>query len=314
MRIKNNPKIFYMACGLIAEGDRRYDKNDAEIAALADKVRKIPMDDDILQWFNLAKTGQVDINPYWPRGHAMLIATLFVEEDGTFNIDQFLQFLHDIKAKDPVGEYQFRIWIAHMPKILTYVEGKFRALWKEYCEIIFARMPLWMPEIEASRIPLKEFFGASVPKLVLTPNLFASPFAADFVRREENTVIVIACKPDVESMLHEALHTEIVKCRDKFKAFGESNGLTGFANLKKMKKLGYMQKDNPTYIAHVIEECFVRALSIILAGGGESRLKMHVGYGFTGLPAIAKFYDNYRPTVENLGDFVDAVLKVMASK
>ncbi|MCL2377330.1 MAG: hypothetical protein FWC76_08065 [Defluviitaleaceae bacterium] len=314
MRIKNNPKIFYLACGLLAEGDRRYDKHDAEIVALADKICAADVDRSVLQWFNLAKTGQVDENPYWPRGHAMLMAVLFMEENEKYGLNQFSDYLESKNMKDPVGRAEFQEWISRLPVILTYTEGVFRGFWKEYCELMFARTSSWMPEIEASRTPIKEFFGVSVPNLVLAPNLFASPFAADFLNFNEKTITLIAGKPNVEIMLNERLHAEIAKHRDKIIAFAESNGLADFANLKKMKEIGYMQGDDAAYIADVIQECFVRVLSIYLAGGIEGRLKSHVSYGFTGLSTIAKYFEIRRPKAENLGDFVDIVLEGMVQE
>jgi len=320
MRIKNNPRIFYLACGLLAEGDKRYDHNDSEIAALAKKIQKasqeVSLDADIIQWFNLAKTGQVDANPYWPRGHAMLMAVVFTEEGTDLDIDQFIEFLESINMQDPIGPEEFREWIGRLPEILTYAETLFRTFWKEYCEIMFARTSSWMPQIEASRLPLKEFFGKSAPNLVLAPNLFASPFAADFVRiPNDDTVTMIACKPDVESMLHEALHSEIAKYRDKIIAFGEEHSLAAFADAEKMQELGYMQTvdDDPAYTSHIIEECFVRALSATLAGGGEGRLQSHINCGFTGLPTIADYFEEHRPKAANLGDFIDTTLKGMTA-
>jgi len=309
MRIKNNPKIFYLACGLLVEGDRRYDKHDAEIVALADKIRKVQIDKSVVQWFNLAKTGQVDENPYWPRGHAILMAALYMEENENYGINHFSDYLESVNMKDPVGRAEFRDWFSRLPVILTYTEAQFRGFWKEYCEIMFARTSSWMPEIQASRTPIKEFFGAAAPNLVLAPNLFASPFAADFLRFDDNVITLIASKPNVEIMLTEILNAEIAKHHDKFSSFGSKYGLAGFADAAKMKKLGYMQENSSACIADVIEECFVRALSIILAGGDEGRMKRHVSYGFTGLNIISNYFAVHRPKVENLGGFVDIVLE-----
>jgi len=313
MRIKNNPKIFYLACGLLAVGDTRYDHADAEVAALAGKIceasQDAALDENILAWFGASKTEQVEVNPYWPRGHAMLAATLFINDDADFNIDQFMEFTNNINMIDPIGKENFRNWISRLPEVLEYIEDNFRVFWKEYCKIIFDRTAGWAPAIEASRRPLRDFFGRdSIPNMVLAPNLFASPFSADFVRLDD-TIIVIACKPDVESILHEALHAEVAKCRGSITTFGEEHGVASFADAEKMQELGYMIDDEAASIAHVIEECFVRALSSILAYGNEGRLQIHVDCGFTGLPTIAKHFEKHRPTNESLGDFIDIVLK-----
>ena len=311
MRIKNNPKIFYLACGLLAEGDRRYDSGDAEITALADKIRKVAVDANILQWFNLAKTGQVEVNPYWPRGHAMLMATLFMEEGSTLDIEPFVDFLEGVDMTDPIGREEFIEWIGRLPEILTYAEGVFRDFWKEYCSIMFVRTNSWMPEIETSRLPLKEFFAGNVPHLVLVPNLFAGPYAADFVCCFENTVILVACKPDVESMLAKALHDKVVEHRGKIDGFARRHSIAAFADYDKMKDLGYTQDDDPAQTGRIIEECFVRALSTILSGGGEGRMQVHIKCGFVGLPIIAEHFARHRPKAENLGVFISGVLKDM---
>ena len=292
MRIKNNPKIFYLACGLLAEGDRRYDSDDAEIAALAEKIQKAApeasLDAEILQWFNLAKTGQVEKNPYWPRGHAMMMATLFLNGK-ELDIDHFVEFMETVNMQDPIGEEEFRQWLGRLPEVLAYTENVFRGLWKEYCKIMFVRTNSWMPEIEASRKPLKEFFGrGNIPNLVMLPNLFAGPFAADFVRQGDD-IIMIACKPDIERILQEALRDIIAKYEEKIAAFYEER-----------------DDDEP-----VTQECFVHALSTILAGGGEGRVQAHVNCGFANLPAIIKYFEKHRPDADNLGDFIDIVLKGM---
>ena len=291
MRIKNNPKIFYLACGLLAEGDRRYDSGDTEIAALAEKIRKatsgVSLDTDILQWFNLAKTGQVEENPYWPRGHAMMMAVLF-SDDTELDIDRFVTFLENVNMQDPIGEDEFRQWIGRLPEVLAYTENIFRSYWKEYCKIMFVRTNSWMSELEASRKPLKEFFGrGNILNLVLIPNLFASPFAADFVRQGD-IVNMIACKPDIERMLQEVLRDIIAEYEGKISAFCEEHG------------------DDL-----ITQECFVRALSTILSVGGEGRMQVHVNCGFTSLPIIAKHFEEHRPNVDDLGNFIDIVLKGM---
>ncbi|MCL2574341.1 MAG: hypothetical protein FWE34_07320 [Defluviitaleaceae bacterium] len=320
MRIKNYPKIFYLTCGLLADGDRRYDRSDTDVAALAEKIHRaaqeVSLDADVLQWFNLAKTAQVDGNPYWPRGHAMLIAALYEEDSARLDIDQFMESLEKAGMTDPVGAKEFREWISRLPEILTYTESMFRGFWKEYCEIMFARTNAWMAEVEASRLPLKEFYGTRTPSLILAANLFANPFVADFVRppnHEEEALIVIASKPDVENMLQEALRDKVAAHKKKIAAFCKTNGVAGFVDEEKMKDIGYIREGDITTMVHTMEDCFVRALSTILAGGGMGRMKSHINIGFSGLPAIAEYYEEHRPKAIRLGEFIDAVLEGMAS-
>ena len=78
-----------------------------------------------------------------------------------------------------------------------------------------------------------------------------------------------------------------------------------------MVKFGYMVDNSVASVAHVIEECFVRAVSVVLANKDENRLQTHAEYGCDGVPFIAGQFKYIRPTLDNFGIFIDAVLKKM---
>jgi hypothetical protein len=60
--------------------------------------------------------------------------------------------------------------------------------------------------------------------------------------------------------------------------FAEKHGLSKFANREKMIEFGYMEDDSAASITHVIEECFVRAVAVVLAEKGNERLQLHTEY------------------------------------
>jgi len=298
MRIKNNPKIFYLACGLLANGYTQYDHDDAEIVALAKKIQEAAqqatLDAEIMQWFDSEAAGQ-----------AMQMAAVYTEDAKTSN-------LNDIVAS---------------------MESIFRGFWKEYCGIMFARTNGWMPEIEAARRPLREFFGRdNIPNMVLSANLFASPGSTDFVNISDggaDTTIHIACKPDMEGILRGVLRTTLTQHSEKIVAFCVDNSAKAFVDAEKMQELGYILvvevdddgedgepehdiAETTTISPLAIEECFARALSTVLTGGSDERQQLHIGEGFTALADIVKYYEEHRPRADSLGDFIDIVLKGVA--
>jgi hypothetical protein len=70
-----------------------------------------------------------------------------------------------------------------------------------------------------------------------------------------------------------------------------------------------MKDDSGASAAHVIEECFVRALAVVLSGGDDERLKFHAGYGFTSVPHIASYIRSMQLSYINLVELVSKVLK-----
>jgi hypothetical protein len=74
MKVENNRYLFYILIGLISSGANAYDHNDVDISSLAERIGKLKISDDIKTWFSRAKTGQVEVNPYWPRGSAVATA------------------------------------------------------------------------------------------------------------------------------------------------------------------------------------------------------------------------------------------------
>ena len=308
--IENNRNLFLVNVGLLHTGADAYDHGDAEISALAKRIYTLVLPDAVKEWFARARTGQVEINPYWPRGSALAAACFFVES-GIFDIDAFLTFFEDAAIPDPVGAEDFRVWVAGLPGALAELETHpaLPPLWDEYRRIADSRAPAWSRAVDDAIRAVQDFFGEDAPAMDFAPNMFAC-YSTDFAR-VGSRIITIAAAPDAESMLHETPHATVALHRDRITAFAEVYGLAGFADREKMLEFGYMTDDSAASVAHVIEECFVRAVAVILAGKGEERLRVHAEYGCDSIPFIASRFKTVRPSAAGFGEFIDAVLAEM---
>ena len=308
MKIEMNRNLFYVLAGLVSSGADAYGHNDADVSNLAEHIRNLDISENIKTWFARARTGQVEVNPYWPRGSALATACFFVE-NGTFDIDAFISLIESAAISDPIGMDDFHVWISELPKVLSYMETlrDIQSLWDEYNKIVDSRMDKWDCIINEAINTAQKFYGDKSPEMSFSPNLFAA-YSTDFVR-VGNKIITIAAKPDVESMLHETLHTVVAAYRDKIMKFAEKYGLTDFANRDKMMEFGYMEDDSVASITHVIEECFVRSAAVVLAGKSDERLCVHAEYGCASVPFIALHFKNIRPTINDFGTFIDIIFE-----
>ena len=205
--MKNNRNLFYILAGLVYSGADAYDYNDADVSALAERIGSLDISENIKNWFSRARTGQVEVNPYWPRGSALATACFFVD-DGNFDIDSFITFFESAAVSDPIGMDDFHAWISELPKVLSYMEmlPDMQSLWAEYNRIVDSRMPKWTCVIDEAVNTAKGFFGNNAPEMNFAPNLFAA-YSTDFVR-VGNRITTIAAEPDVESMLHMVFKTK----------------------------------------------------------------------------------------------------------
>lgn len=314
MKIEINRNLFLACMGLVLSGDDSYDHRDADLSHLADRIRAAGFSSDARSWFAQARTGQVAVNPYWPRGSQLAAACFFISSQYHFDLPSYAAFLRSAGAPpDPLGPADFDGWIRGLPRFLRLLDAHpvTPRLWDDYCRIIQTRFPLWRPMAEASDRAAQRFFGRSAPEMVFSPNLFR-PAIADFVHAGGRIITIAAC-PDAETMLHETLHMAFDGYRETIAAFAQSHGLGGLADQEKMLRLGYMADGSAQSAARALEDCFVRALSAVLSEAGEERLAFHVRSGFTGVPLIASYIRRIRPTMESLDALIKAVFSDTAA-
>ena len=310
--IENNKFLFYVSVGLTASGYDGYDHDDAAISALVGQIHAAGFSDEVKAWFACARTGQVELNPYRPRGAALAAACFFMDDDYTFDFSHFLSFLKRAGVSDPVGKKDFKSWAVSLPDILRDIDGNpaTEGLWNEYCRIINERSSEWQKNMKTVISIVRQFFidkyKNSLFEISFAPNLF-TPYSTDLVRVRER-IIVVSPSPDIESMLHEAMHVAVTKYWEKFTSHAGEYGLGNFADREKMGKFGYMPDDTAASAARVIEECFVRALAVILSRGNDERLQAHTDSGFYSVPFIGWNLKQIKISYLNLGEFIDDIL------
>lgn len=315
MNIENNRFLFLACVGLTASGSNGFDHDDVEVTNIVKMIHAANFPDYIKNWFARARTGQIEVNPYWPRGSCLASACFFVDNKFQFNKDLFFKFLESIGViNDPISLEDFKEWISETSSFLQLLDQhpSITAIWDEYCRVVKSRSLEWEVMIKKAVEAAQIFFGDDTPEIVFTPNLF-TPYSVDFVRIG-NRIITISSNPDAETMLHETLHTAIAKYRSEIMTFAEVHGLTVFADKTKMIEFGYLENDSASSIAHVIEECFVRAFSVVFSGGNEDRLQFHAQYGCDSVPFIASRIKSIRPSYNTLGNFVNDILNDMKSQ
>ena len=312
MNIESEKKIYAITCGMVAAGYDLYTTAWVDLYDFAQEAAQLTLDEDIKGWFKKARTGQAEVNPYWPRGHAVLSAVFFIDGDG-FDIDGFIAFFDETGVTDPFSRESFREWIAELPRVLEYMDKKAAGLWEKYKTLLNHLTYGSEPLMIKTRKIADDFFEGEAKELLFAPNPLYSPYATDFVHTG-NKIVVIGHSCDTESMLHEALHIEVAKYRDKITAFSKKHSNGAFADLEKMIYMGYIDQKthvdeyNESYI-RVIEECFVRGISTVLAGGGARRLTAHAHDGFGSVPIIGTYFEQSRPKASELGAFIDSVLE-----
>lgn len=270
-------------------------------------LQKIPLSDRTTKWLKKARTGQVAVNPYWPRGHSAICAAYFCT-DTDFNLGGFMDFVDSTGVVDPIGHDDFINWIGDLPQVLAELSKVTTKFWEQYQILVNMAAPKWLPMLEQGRKAAADFWDESAPKLIFAPNLLFSSYCADFVNLDSK-IVVIVFAPDAESVLHEALHVTVAEHRGQITDFAQTHRLGNFADPAKMLELGYMSDNSIASQVHAIEECFVRALSVALAEGGAARFASHAKDGFTGVSRIGSDFLQKRPKAHNLGEFIHHILK-----
>ncbi|MDR0897478.1 MAG: hypothetical protein LBN04_06435 [Oscillospiraceae bacterium] len=306
--ITNKIELFFINIGLIHAGANYHNPADAPICGLVESIRALDLPAATKNWFCLARTGQVAVNPFYPRGSDLAAACFFLR-DGRLNETAYYAFLKACGSQDPIGEGDFREWMSRFAEILSgmFALPSAMALWHEYESIIADRSDAWCSMIASAQNKIHACYGDAAPELLFCPNLF-NQYLADYVRLD-NQIIVIAIEPNGESMLHEALHPLFAAYRDRFLAYADKQPIAPFADEAAMLETGYMADASAAAKAHVLEECFVRALSVVLSGGGSERVDFHQRCGFRGVAHLAERFRDAAINREGILAVVEASLR-----
>jgi hypothetical protein len=317
-----NKGLFAAYVGLINSGYNLTDKNDNDVAKLYRRIRKIDLPRNVIDYFGYARTNPKKVNPYWPRGYLLSSACFFmsikkVPRYQTFDdLTQFFHSLSNINSEEL--DIEVINWLSQLPLFIDTIIGNdgFNDLWNNYQRINDARSGNYTKVIDSAEKAINDFcIGAKLnrPEIIFAPNLLQSPYIADHVIKG-NTVIIIQTYPDVLAIVHEFLHFIIKPFRNCAREFVRKHDFKLVADSTKLLSSGYIWNQSEEAKINVLEESFVRAISIVLTAKStdfpqiDSYLRSDLEAGFLLVPLIAKSAGKNIPNDNNLYDFINNLL------
>jgi hypothetical protein len=322
IKVKLNKGLFAAYIGLINSGYDLTDKNDNDVAKLYRRIRKMNYPQSVIDYFANARTNQNKVNPYWPRGYLLSSACFFISTKKTSRYETFddlTQFVHSLPNIDQkeINDDVLN-WLQQLPLFTDTIIGNdgFNDLWKNYRQINDARSKNYAKVLDSAEKAINDFsIGSKLnrPEIIFAPNLLQSPYIADHVIKG-NKIIIIKTSPDILSIIHEYLHSVISLQREYFEEYVRKHDFSLIADSVKLLSSGYMWNQSKEAKINVLEESFVRGLSIALtAKSSEIRqvndsVNMDVNSGFILVPLVAQTARNSIPNSSNLSDFMTAVM------
>jgi hypothetical protein len=303
MCVEISKPLFASYCGLIASGYSLTDLRDVEIKRLYERIHSIDLPKNIRAYFAQAKTNQIEVNPYYPRGSDISAACFFLGKPAS----DFLRFLNDCgspSCNDPA----FAGWISQLSHMVAQIEAtpQFEDLWGAYRALAEKRSAEIGRQVRATHESLlKDGFATDVA-LVFAPNLLQSPYLADFAFTDL-TLYIIATTFSETALLHEYFHIFFAHKRDLLMRLLGKNGIDRYVDTSKMLEIGYMHDLSMASQCHALEDCIIRGIVGILAGERVSRpdyVQMSVNMGFTCVPRILALGEKCRPNKGNMDAFV----------
>jgi hypothetical protein len=325
--VELNQTLFTVYVGLTKSGYDLADNNDEEIVNLRTRILNLDYSRKIVDYFTFAKSNCNQLNPYWPRGSMLAAASFFISpakfpQYETF--DDFIQFERAVtnfnreELNDEVVE-----WLRELPVYIDSLTGNdsFPAIWVEYQNVIYGRMENYNKILEKADKTIQDFYVDTKYKkqnIIFSPNLLQSPYIADFVTKK-GTLIVIKTFPDILSILHEYLHSEIKSFRDCFTEFIRVHNFHVIGDYSKLSASGYMWNKSEESVINMLEESFVRGLSIAMTvkkyklDQMDAYIKSDVNAGFLLVPEITRNAVDDIPNHTNLRNFITDMLASLSS-
>lgn len=251
MNFKINKHLFAAYCGLIRSGYDLMDLSDPLVAAACDGIRHLSLSRDVTSYFGAARTGQIPVNPYYPRGSDLAVACFFSEKR------TYLRFLRTCGSPE-AEDKEFLRWIADLPKMLREVEGcpGFETLFSCYERQVRVRCQGVSAELIVLQSRL-ERLGPAI-QLLFAPNLLQSKYLADYAL-VDGKLYLISTEFSRVAAVHEYLHVAMGDKAEWLTRLIARYGAAYFVNLDAVKRIGYETLEG------AVEDCVVRALSALLA-------------------------------------------------
>lgn len=274
MNFEINKHLFAAYCGLIKSGYELMDLSDPLVASVCEGIRNLPLSEGVISYFGAARTGQIPVNPYYPRGSDLGVACFFSERRA------YLRFLRSCGSPD-VEDTDFLCWIAHLTEMLHEVEccRGFSELFARYEQEVRARFCGVSTEIAVLQNRLKRL-GPTV-QILFAPNLLQSKYLADYAL-VDGKLYLIAAAFSRAAAVHEYLHIAMDSKTELLTRLIDQYGPAYFVDMDAMKNAGYVNLDG------AVEDCIVRALSALLDGQMDTMEygARNAAMGFTAVPKL----------------------------
>ena len=321
MNVLIHEPLFASYVGLIASGYELSDTKDNAVSDIIGDIREADFEENVKNYFSLARTEQSTVNPYWPRGSSISSASIFITDDLSFeSFHSYIEFEKTAETSNQWESPDFISWIKMLPKWLKVIENdiSYKALWNKYRLILESRLPAYRVSLEKAVAILNEAgFHSETERIIFVPNLLQAPQIADYVMKD-GFLYVIMTSVDIVGMLHETLHPAVHLHRNEFGGFIEPRYFSCMIDEEKVLKYGFTTNTS-TEKTHYIEECLVRGVSASLARNVtgfnmDEYCRWHSESGFLLVPSVVEFSKQLPPAKENISLFVSQAIKYHLSE
>ena len=307
MCIEISQHLFASYCGLVASGYSLTDLRDPEVKRLYERIHSIDFPANIRTYFSEAKTNQVAVNPYYPKGSDLSAACFFLGKPAS----DFLQFLKSCgspSCDDPA----FAEWISQLSDTIEQIEKMlpFEGLWETYYALAEKKSTGIGRQVSATHELLMRDGFATEVQLIFAPNLLQSPYLADFAFTDSK-LYVIATAFSETAVLHEYFHIFFAPKRDLLMRVLSKNSIDKYVDTSKMLEIGYMRDHSMESQCHALEDCMIRGIVGIVASERitlPDYIQMNVNMGFTCVPNILALGEQHRPNPSNIDAFIEQAL------
>jgi hypothetical protein len=265
--IKHNRNVQLCSYGLIASSYDLYDRHDANLVDAVNLIHEaFSTAFSIKQYFAQARSEQISVNPYWPKGSGVVTASLFVDSS-TNHIDLSRYLQHEQQAASNMvwQEHDYQQWISQLPEIISIIDSlNLNEVDAALRTILQERSSLFQTYIDETVSILDAFLddGIKVDELIYIPTVLLAPELTDFVHAG-SLLYVLAAEPRVNSMIHELLHLAL---HDTIAKISEAKltALLKQADLEKLQVLGYSWDSSEESNRRIVEESIVRCITVML--------------------------------------------------
>jgi len=309
--------IFLVYCGLHAAG---YDLCPGEFApAIKEFISLLKQNQKIINYFKQARLDSCPVNPYWPRGFLLTLASFYDTSPDQYSVEERMQLTMHLNTLDHVNEHErnddTKRWLYELSLILSGMSQlpEFAATWSTYCTSLADKESFYNDQISQALQIFVDKMSMNIqelPQIKFVPNYLQAPQITDPVFIQ-NTIYVICHKPDTASILHELLHYSMAQhLDDNNKLIAQRYDLLQ-PILSAMKTYGYAWDNSVGSWINVFNEHFMRAASLWLSYDKDKAIEIARSYsddGFRYVPGILDCFYKEWMGIGSLETFLEKCL------